>query len=232
MLPPEVPLLPRAARRGASQSGPPQGENARPGPPRNGRAGRSARAWIASARRYSAMASRRMLQRRLTSPIDRTTFATSRLPGPNCASRAVRTCQGGCPVSTEGGTRRVHLVREGGGGGERLLEEPKRLLVPPEREVQHPEVGLPRAPARSRPGCAPRPILRAQVQAWGAPGWGGAGETLQAATSRWSSGSERRSVSSASCVLASASLDRPMRSCRHEGASNGIGQEHDGSSQF
>jgi len=82
VLPPEVPLLPRAARFGASQSGPPQDKNARPDPPRNGRAGRWARAWIASARRYSAMASRRMLQRRFTSPIDRTTFAT-------CAAHAV-----------------------------------------------------------------------------------------------------------------------------------------------
>jgi len=27
-----------------------------------------------------------------------------------------------CPVSTEGGTRRVHLVREGRGAGGRLLE--------------------------------------------------------------------------------------------------------------
>jgi len=47
--------------------------------------------------------------------------------------------------------------------GERLLEEPERFLVQPEREVQHPEVRLPFAPARSRPGCAPRPMLRAQV---------------------------------------------------------------------
>ena len=39
-----------------------------------------------------------------------------------------------CPVSTEGWTRRVHFVREGGGGGGRLDEPPRARRASPAHE--------------------------------------------------------------------------------------------------
>ena len=57
-------------------------------------------------------------------------------PACGAAARGFRGRDETCPVSTEGGTRRVQLVREGGGGGAPRARAPSALLARAAREAR------------------------------------------------------------------------------------------------
>ena len=102
----------------------------------------SPRAPRARARRRSAAAARpalsEPLSRSLSLSLSPLSLCAHLSPAPLHTTKhghGARAGGGTCPVSTEGWTRRVHFVREGGGGGRHLLQLLARRNVPEEDAV-------------------------------------------------------------------------------------------------
>ena len=81
-----------------------------------------------------------------------------------------------CPISTEGWTRRVHFVREGGGGGATLPRGGSRRAHtrPPSTHLHH-TPGTPERSARKVPSAPAEPSFPGSESTWNSSPWSARG---------------------------------------------------------